>query len=207
MPFDLQQNRISEYSFDGKNYKEDAKRHLIDLLKTAIKSIIDKHDVLLAKGEEQNVQQHDLKIFQGLDEIVNDTRLIDILEHIANSQSVSSVQYDLFDNFIDYLNAERNQFLSLEIKHEAQELSIAMNTMRFALSSTLHRREGEWDSVESENDKVTWYRLPDNRMYFKSYPEYENDKDKRMNRNNDALLKAIAKYRTFRAAVKSNLYI
>lgn len=208
MPFDLKQNRISEYNFNGKDKKVEAKAKLVNLLKIAIKAIIDNYDILLEKDNKKNVHQHDIKVFQGLDTIMNDTKFIDTLDYIGNFQRTTDVEYKLLNKFVEYLRAERNQFLLSDLKAKTQDFVGAVNKMRLMLAKNFFSKSEEWyDEETNELIKSTIYSLPNDEQYFENYIDFEKDRDKRIGQNNNSIDEAIEKYRIFRAAIKSNLYI
>lgn len=207
MPFDLKQNRISEYSFNGKDSKGEAKAQLVELLKNAIKAIIDNYDILLEKANERNVHQHDMKVFQGLDAIADDTKFIDTIDFIGNNQRATEADYKLLDKFLDYLKAVRNQFLLPDLEAKAQELIIATQKMRMMLAKNFFSKREEWyDEEAKEVIKSTTYSLPQNEQHFKNYKDFEDDRDRRIDQNNGSIDDAIIKYKAFRAAIKRHLF-
>ena len=208
MPFDLQQNRISRYSFNGKNKKDLAQKQLTDLLKIAIRGIIDNYEVLLAKENQRNVHQHDINVFKGLDEIIDDTRFLDLLEFIASNQIVSKDEYKLLDNFNNYLKADKNQFLIAGLNQVALELQGNINKMIRTLAITLSLKHNTGYDDEEKGEKTQiFYNLPDNEKYFANYQEYEADRDSRIGRNTIAISDAIETYKKFRATIKRQLFL
>jgi hypothetical protein len=208
MPFDLQQNRISRYSFNGKDKKDKAKKQLTDLLKTAIRGIIDNNDVLQAKEHQRNVHQHDINLFKGLDEILDDTIFLSLLEFIASNQILSKDEYRSLDNFNKYLKADKNQFLITDLNNAAMKLQVIINEMLMTLSTTLQLKYDIWyDDLEKCEKTQSFFNLPDNEKYFDTYQKYESDKDSRISRNNKAISDAIDSYKKFRATIKRHLFI
>lgn len=207
MPFDLQQNRIAQYNFNGKDNKEAARKHLTDLLKVAIKSIINNNEALLAKDQQRNIYQHDIKVFQAFDKITEGLSLINILENIASTQIVIN-EYKLIHQLVEYLDEEKNQFLIPEINIVAKDLSKSLKKVHHTLATTLQSKHETWfDSTEDIEKEQFSYHLPQNEEYFNSYQEYENDRDKRIDRNNAAIDSAEDTYKKFRATVKRHLFI
>lgn len=208
MPFDLQQNRISQYNFNGKSKKDEAKKHLTELLKVAIRDIIEKFDTLSEKEHQKNKHQHDIRVFQGLDAIINDTYLLDLLQHIANINIVMREDYRLLDTFYSYLTAERNQFLLPELNIEAKELANTINKMHMALALNLQSRYETWyDETEQKKIEQISYHLPDNEGYFNSYEDFEDNKNKRIDTISNAIFETIEKYKSFRSLIKKQLFI
>jgi len=208
MPFDLQQNRISQYYFNGRNKRNIAQKKLIDLLKISIKTIIDNYESILEKEQQGNIHQHDIRIFRGLDKILNDTKFISLLQHIANVQIVKNEEYDLLDEFIFYLTAERNKFLSEELNKVTEVLLTTINTMIMSLSITLYpKRETWYDEVNKEHKSHTIYHLPQDSSGFSNYNEFEEENDKRIDKNSKAIFNTIDEYKTFRSAIKRTLFI
>ncbi len=208
MPFDLQQNRISQYSFNGKDNKEAAKKHLTELLKVAIKSIIDNNEILLAKENQRNIHQHDIKIFQGLDAIIDDSTFLDLLQHIANIQIVFKHEYRLLDSFAEYLKAEKNQFLIPQLFESAKELHDAVKKLHYTWGTTLQSKYETWfDETDKEVKEQISYHLPQNEGYFKTYQEYEVNRNERIDRNNTTLFAAMESYKKFRVTIKRHLFI
>lgn len=207
MPFDLQQNRISQYNFNGKDNKEAARKHLTELLKVAIKSIIDKNEVLLPRDQQRNTYQHDIKVFQAFDKITDGVSLIQLLENIASTQIVIN-EYKLMHQLVEYLDEEKNQFLIPDINTEAKNLSGSLKKVHHTLATTLQSKHDTWiDSTDNEEKEQFSYHLPQNEEYFNSYQEYENDRDKRIDKNNAAIDITEDAYRKFRATVKRHLFI
>jgi len=208
MPFDLQQNRIAQYNFNGKDNKEEARKQLTDLLKVAIKSIIDNNEVLLAKDHQRNIHQHDIKVFQGLDAIMDDSTFLDLLQNIANIQIVIKHEYRLLDTFTEYLKAEKNQFIIPELIESAKELHDAVSKMHITLATTLQSKYETWfDETEKEAKEQISYHLPQNEGYFKTYQEYEANRDDRIDRNKNAIFAAMESYKKFRSTIKRHLFI
>lgn len=208
MPFDLQQNRIAQYCFSNKRdhkKKNEAKKELTGLLKTAIKSIIDKKEILLSKGEEGNRNLHDINIFKGLDVLIDDINFLSLLNHINSYYSLSSKDYRLFDSLVEYLRAERNKFLNGELSDRAQNLATSIESMHLTLAASLHSRENTTAEDVENNDIL--YVLLKNEYGFKDHEEYSKDRNVRIERIEMAVSDLIETYKDFRAAIKSHFFI
>ena len=206
LPFDIKQNRILQYNFNGKNDNDVAKKKLTELLKTAIKVIIDKYDVILSKNNQRNIHQHDIDVFKRLNDIINDTEYKNLLQRIASVQRVLDTELDLLDNFYEYLIAERNQFLLPELKNESFELTQSFNKMRWTLSKTLHPKLEKWND-ELEQKKQIILHLPQDEECFKTHEEYSNNINAEIEKISKSIFDCIDKYISFRACVKRNLFI
>lgn len=208
MPFDLQQNRISKYNFNGKSKKAEAKAQLIELLKNAIKGIIENYQSILDKNLQSNRYQHDIKVFLEFDNLINDISFREMLKHIANVNIVLNDDYKLFNTIYEYLIADRNQFLVTEIQKEAIELAVSINKMHLTLAKNLQSKFKRWyDETEQKQMKQISFHLPDNEEYFKSYKEFEDNRNKRIDENTIVICESLNKYKSFRAVVKEHLFI
>lgn len=207
MPFDLQQNRISQYNYNGKKNKKEAKQDLTNLLKVAIKSVIDNYEKLLSEEQKANVYNHDRKIFEGFDRIIDDANFLEKLDFIARSQTVRG-GYKLFGEMTDFLKAERNQFLIPELKEDATKLKIEIENMHTTLATTLQSEsETIYDTSTGKTERVPYYHLPQNEQYFDSHKEYRENRDGRIERNLKAIESSKMAYKKFRGTVKKLLYI
>ncbi|MFH0999882.1 MAG: hypothetical protein V1783_03485 [Bacteroidota bacterium] len=208
MPFDIQQNRISQYNYNGKENKDDAQVSLVILLKKAIKDIIKNHDFLIEKEHQQNIFQHDIKIFQGFNTILKNTNFIDFFEHISSCQTVLSNEYVLMDKLYFYLTNDDNQFLVSEINIDSLELASAINKAHRTLGNTLFANQipNSISGISDQKHQIVC-SLPSDIARFKTFEEFEIKRDNSINRNNKAILNAISKYKIFRLTVKKQLFI
>lgn len=207
MPFDLQQNRISQYSFNGIKNKQLAKKELVSLLKKAIKAVLDNFDTLLEQDRMSSVHDHDRTIFQKFDNIVDDVTFLNKLESIATNHVVRG-GYKLFGEMTDFLKAERNQFLLPELNTDAIHLKDAIEKMHMTLATTLQSEsETIYDETTGEIETVRFYQLPQNEQYFNSHKEYKANRDDRIERNLNAINACEESYKSFRASVKKHLFI
>lgn len=207
MPFDLQQNRISHYNYNGKKNKQIAKKELVLLLKKAIKAVLDNFEVLLDEERKSNVHEHDRSIFQEFDNIVDDVTFLDQLEFIATNHVVRG-GYELFGELSDFLKAERNQFLLPELKTDAILLKDAIEKMHMTLATTLQSESESY--VDKSTGKITtqkYYHLPQNEQYFDTHAEYEANRESRIDRNSKSIIACVKSYKSFRAAIKEKLFI
>lgn len=207
MPFDLHQNRLSTYYFDGRKDKQKVKEDLTKLLKQAIEAVINNYDVIMAEEQKENVHKHDTQIFKGFDDIIDDEKFLDKLEFIGRNHMIRG-EYDLFYKMEAYLKAEKNQFLIPELKEYAIELRAAIYEMHSTFATTLQSKtESYWDDTEGKMITQTIYQLPQNEQYFDSHKEYEANKKDKIDKNTKSVNAAIESYRQFRAEVKRHLYI
>ena len=208
MPFDLKQNRISQYHFDGIEKKPESKKQLTELLKKAIQEIIKNYENILNAEKKHGANQHDEKVFYGVDRIASDSKLLDLLEGIAGAHMLSREDYKLIDDFRNYLVAERNQFLMPEIKTESIKLLSAIGKMRGTLAANLFSNYEEWvDSATNQKMESVTFCLPNKPEHFDNYQQFEQDKDKRIEKIESAVDATMEQYRVFRRVVKQKLFI
>jgi hypothetical protein len=202
MPFDIKLNRISQYNFNGKNNnKKKEKDTLTQLLKIAIKSIIDNYPQILSKQQEENVQQHDIKVFRGLDSLINDTEFKHLLQKIVNTQSLTSKENQTIRNIRTYLEADSNQFLIQKIKFDTDELIKQINKLEHILSCNLYPCSSNYFNENTQKqEKETIYQPKQNDTNW-------DEKEKKMNENIDVLTITQEKYSKFRLTIKEQLFI
>ena len=180
MPFDLQQNRIAQYCFNGKKNKENAQNELTSLLKKAIKSIIENYDKLNAKDLESNTHQHDIKIFREFDNIYEGSELLDLFNYIADNCYVKSDDYKLFRKLKEYLIADKNQYLNTSINNSAKFLHDKIQEMHSVLAINLFPEVEEWvDEVDNELKKEMSYHLPRNDNEYIDHSKFEEYTERR----------------------------
>lgn len=208
MPFDLQQNRLSRYNFNGKDNKEAARKHLTGLLKKAIKGIIDKYEILLTKEDQRNIYRHDTEVFERLEIIIDDSVFYELLNKIHNYQIVVKEEYQLLDNITTYLQRDGNQFLIPELAIIAKELEDAVCELHSTLTTNLFpKTDRYYDHVEEKEKEETSYHLPENQNYFSTHEEYEAKREERINKICSAVSVVRDSYKKFRRETKNRLFV
>jgi hypothetical protein len=208
MPFDLLQNRISRYSFDGESHKEEATIQLVGLLTKAIGEIIENFDDILEKEHLSNIHQHDIKIFLGLNQIISDNQFIDMFKSITTDNFVRNDEYKLMHTICEYLAAEGNQFLTEEINNGVKELFQSINTALDTLSVNLFPHIDKWIDKEEGVEKTEFtFHLPQYEEQSKDYAKFELNMMKRIEEIHKDLSNTIISYKKFRSVVKRHLFI
>jgi hypothetical protein len=199
LPFDLKQNRISQYSFSDLKLKSKAKKELTDLLSHAIKEIIKNYDKIEEKSRSANISSHDKLIFSKIDPIIGDSEFIDLLQQIANNQFLRQRHYRLFDKIYDFLRADENKFLSQEIEKAAIELKESLGRMRGTLAKNFHSKYDSWSDETGQEQHELVYTWSEQILF--EYKEIKTEE------NVNALADTVSKYKSFRLAVKKSLLL
>jgi hypothetical protein len=208
MPFDIQSNRISRYNFDESNNAKEAARDLKSTLKIAIKAIIEDYPNIINKFNEKNIHQHDLKKFNGLNAIIDDVDLLNLLDSINNHTLVTKEDNKILDQLFEYLKAQSNQYLISPLIEESQNLRKALQSLKWTLAKNfVSRSEHYIDEETGEEKESVIYILSGEEKFMGSYEEYEAKCDRQREENAAALSGVASTYISFRAAIKKNLLI
>lgn len=199
LPFDLKQNRISQYHYGKSKSKEKIKKKLTDLLRHAIKEIIDNYEKIEEKSKSTNIISHDKAIFVGIDSIIKDDQFINLLQQIADNQVLTHENYRFFDTIYEFLRADRNRFLTVEIQDSADNFKDGLKKMRWTFSKNFHSKSVNWidENGDEKNELIyTWSEFIDYKM-----------KETKTEENLETLTDTVSKYKDFRLAVKKHLLI
>lgn len=199
LPFDLKQNRISQYHYSNTKSKEKVKKELTDLLRHAIKEIVDNYETIEEKSRSTNVISHDKDVFKEIDSIIKDDQFINLLQVIADNQVVTHEDYKLFDKIYEFLRADGNRFLTQEIQGSADKFKASLKKMRSTFSVNFHSKSVPWiDESGNETNEIiyTWSEYIDYKI-----------KEEKVEENLDALTDTVSKYKDFRLAVKKNILV
>lgn len=200
MPFDLRQNRISQYNYGEGIEKNQAQKELIELLKKAIGDIIEQYDVLDEAFNQSNMMSHDKKIFNALNEIIVNKKFKEVLNYIATNNIITVDHYDLFDQIEDFLNSDSNKFLIPEI----DKLSIAFNESLEKMRYNVFHRN--FFPKDRENINSKGVSTCDEIYTISRYLDHDS-KMKIIGENASTISEVKIKYDTFRQCVKKKLFI
>ncbi|CAM3606867.1 TIR domain-containing protein [Zobellia roscoffensis] len=120
LPFDIKQNRISQYS-----PKE--KKNLENLMNGAINRIIDNYDDILNRANVDDSNNIDRKNFNQFIRILSDDALKSSLNFATSNLRTSNFYYAIWDETIKYLDKSQNSFLNVSIRVKALTFKNALS--------------------------------------------------------------------------------
>ncbi|RZK42680.1 MAG: hypothetical protein EOO90_06475 [Pedobacter sp.] len=221
LPFDIRNNRVSTYSLKSTGDKKKAEKQLVDTFSTALRSILDNYEDILAAFNIDDNLSHDKQLFRQFDEKCSQTQLFDSIDFLVNHLKTNDAYYRIWHNVAEFNDSIDTNFLNADIQAKFEVLAAhvgqinhlaALKLFSIVTPGQKYAAEYEMQGVEItpelqfEIDQTTRYSFPDG--------PHDNDWDgyhKRMHDYQDELL-AVNKlvkqsYTEFRMAVKRNLYI
>jgi hypothetical protein len=208
LPFDIKQNRITTYTYDGKEDKAQAKERVVALFKMALRAIIDKYDDIVSNINSSDVYAHDKRVFDGYVSIISGDRFIEFAEEIAAVQVIEREGYRLLDSLVDYLTSDDNLFMNEEIRSSADELAYKIASMKRTFAVNFHAEYEEYfDAQSGEMIQRYYYRVLKEPQYFNTYQEYDENLSRITRLIDDSVGQAIEQYKVFRGKIKKCLYI
>lgn len=126
LPFDLRGHRIT--SFNGYNNIE--KNKFKDVLKTAIKMIIDNYDNIILKERTNSLINHDKGIFQKITELLSEESLNSDIDLVVGSLHINNYYYYKWELLIEYYKASINHFINEELHSKCEDLISSLDDFR-----------------------------------------------------------------------------
>ena len=222
IPFDIKVNRISTYNLKKIKYKKQSQEFLVNLLKDAIKLIIDKYDELELEANQDNILNHDNEIFKKSNKIINEPILFESLDFVGNNQIINEYYYSKWDELTTFFKLEGNQYINQELKENSIELIKSIDSLNSFCSLNFHPLETKVDmdriDYEENNIEITpeieyklqiqnRYKLPDRPVNDENWISFNKRRDKTVNELIEKIMKVKENYRNYRRQIKLKLYV
>ncbi|MBU2973049.1 TIR domain-containing protein [Zobellia sp. B3R18] len=120
LPFDIKQNRISQYS-------PKSRKGLEDLLKNSIKRIIEDYDDIVHRASSNDKNSIDEENFRQFKSVISGDVLMSSLNFTSSNLRTTGFYYDIWDETIKYLDKPENCFLNDSIRKKGLVFRDALN--------------------------------------------------------------------------------
>lgn len=111
LPFDIRSHRITAINHNNN-------QHNIDVLKTAIDSIINDYENIITRFNNKSHKQHDQTIYYRLKQIFSEEELQNSFSLSVNSTLTNQYYLDIYDNIERFYETTTNHFIDSEIETE-----------------------------------------------------------------------------------------
>jgi hypothetical protein len=86
----------------------------------------------------ERIVNHDIKVFQKADELLSETKLVDLLDCLGDDESFTRKQRTNIDEFLRYFDQSSNQFICEELVGVTQELTTSVTKLRKFMQENFH---------------------------------------------------------------------
>lgn len=212
MPFDIRQNRISKYKYNGEG------RNKLELNEFILK-IINEYEEIEKRFNSNQIKDHDTKIFNSFISLVDEKEFVDGLLSMRMNFIHTGYDKELWKRIIDFTDYPKNRYITESLNETfetfVKEVCIMKRSLGFitfpshdwqCLDPLVNHTQDEIDN----NLKEELFGLPNN-IFKEDIPEDNDSYWDRICKNQieikklvDNVLKA---YQHFRDSVKKYLFV
>lgn len=223
LPFDIRQNRVLLYSSSNK-------KGLQKTMFEAIETIVKDYDTILKRHNKERYDKHDVNIYDQINNILNESRLQDILKLLDSSQYISRTDLLIFNKIINFAILESNKFLNEKVQYHFDIFINAINEFTSFSATNLFYNSRLPEDIEIQYNKYidsgepipseflkevsnhTFYELPKRpEGFYQISNDYVNEFYQRRDNLIDELMdithKVMEEYRNFRKELKNEYFI
>lgn len=213
LPFDIKQNRITQYQLNPKESKYQngkSKEKLVSVLRDSLKRIIENYDSILEEYKRIEIDDHDRGIFRLSEEIISGQALIELIDFVGNCYFYDQNEMKKTRDYAYFLKLDQNQFLTEEIKLMAEELVNAIENMLTTCGTYMgtHYKEildeGTMELTTNARVRLLVYSETNMRESEEEYLAYLRKVHEKIGKDADNV---IAIFKEYRSKVKKNLMI
>lgn len=220
LPFDVRNNRTTTYSIKRTGRKK-GEEILVDILVTAIKSVLDDYSGILLRHQQDEYTGHDKGLFQKFDALCGQTELFESLDFACTTLSVNQNHYNLWRGVKSFSEEVENTFLNSEIQESFLAFVGLLAKMHLLVATKLFSEQTPGTKylsdytdqgieitpeIRYEVGQTQWFKYPDGPYDndWNGYHQRFHDTQEEFNRQTDKIMTA---YKNFRLMVKKYLFI
>ncbi|WP_026449726.1 hypothetical protein [Aequorivita capsosiphonis] len=118
LPFDIRAHRITSFNKKDGNYKT----VIVNTLEFGIRTIIEDYDSILERQNLDELKQKDRVIFNKIDEILSEQRIIDNLNTVVTNLYYNNYMHSRWLELINFYKDSMNHFINENLNEKMQEL-------------------------------------------------------------------------------------
>lgn len=134
LPFDIRGHRITSFKSSENNHKD----NLTKQLKSAIKYIVENYDKIIAEQQKTSNKLHDLTIYDRIDEICEETTLLDSISSCVNSLHINQLYLDYWDSLQQFYRLSINRFIDNELDELMKVFLQTLNDLDTIVTTYFH---------------------------------------------------------------------
>ncbi|ROI11997.1 hypothetical protein [Epilithonimonas hominis] len=216
LPFDIRQNRITQYTL-SKTKEIKHSNNLKDTLKKALKDIILNYESIEKQINKNENRQHDLKIFENFKNEFDEVLLKEILEFIPTNLRTNQYYYNYLDKIANFADNSDNKYIDEDLNIKFKEFIKSINAMNSLCAITMifdeypgtRYEEESPDAAESEIIAIQRSQryLVSKECYDDDWTAFNQNRNKIQQELNDASDLIYRTFDSFRMEIKRKLFI
>lgn len=212
MPFDIRQNRISQYRYSN---EEKTELKLGDFLMT----IINDYDNIVRRFNSASIKKHDTDIFKKFTSLVNEEELMDGLLSMRHSYTHTGYDNKLWNSAISFTDYPQNRYIINDLNKSYEDFVKSICIMKQHLNIIMyvshdwqcldplieHTQEETNNNLREErfglhNIICKEYIISDYKSYYDKIEQYQQEV-------RDLVDSVCDTYQNFRDKINENLFI
>lgn len=212
MPFDIRQNRISQYRYSN---KEKTELELGYFLMT----IINDYDNIVKRFNSASIEKHDTSIFEKFTSFVNEEELMDGLLSMRHSYTYTGYDKKLWDSAISFTDYPQNRYIISDLNKSYENFVKSICIMKKRLNIIMYVSH-DWQCLdpliehsEEETDnnlraeRFGLHNIMCKEYIISNYNSYYDKIEQHQQEVRDLVDSVCDTYQNFRDRIKENLFI